>query len=167
MPGSHERRRDTHHVATGRTDQHKVFAPKHPSRSPPRSRSRHFLTSDKRSAPRGFKQLQKRPELVTPDRKVDDCLGDGFSDLEVMPTGLPQLSIRRKSSHPAVPFPQLDLTPTTTSQQENGKDSESRKGRFMVTRKRNQDVDDPFSTADIQLTPTAKRRRQKKLSTMV
>jgi hypothetical protein len=119
---------------------------------------RHFLISEKRTTPKGFKQLQKRPDIVTSDHKPFDSLGDGFSDYEAVPTGVAQVGGKRKPALPSVALGQLELTQTT-----NVEPVEKQKTRrFTRTRKRDRREDDPFDFADVQLAPRILKRLQQK-----
>jgi len=86
-------------------------------------------------------------------------MGDGFSKHEATPTGVTRVTRRPKISPPSVSFGQLDLTQTVYAEPEPV--PERRKGRFMRTRKRKRFEDDPFDSADVQLTPTLKKGPRK------
>ncbi|OIW31811.1 hypothetical protein CONLIGDRAFT_641591 [Coniochaeta ligniaria NRRL 30616] len=135
-----------------------------PQRRPRGDATRYFLSSEKRTTPKGFKQLQNKAGTVTPDHKPVYSLGDGFSEYEAIPTGLVQMGVRRKPSLPSVALGQLELTQTTNTEPEK----KQKMRRFMRTRKRNRAEDDPFDFADVQLTPrTVKRPKRKDLSDRV
>jgi hypothetical protein len=113
---------------------------------------RHFLTPLQRNTPipKGFKQLQRRrPNTVTPDRATA-AMGDGFSTIEALPTGLVQVGgSKRKFCHPiAVSLGRLDLTQASASNTEERSSRAEKKMRFTRTRRKEKVKDDPFDGFD-------------------
>lgn len=125
------------------------------SKQPPRDDApRQFLSAQKRTTPRGFKQLQKTSDIGSPDRTPGYSLGDGFSKQEAVPTGLSQVSSKRKAAHFSVPLGELELTQSIIAEPEQ----KEKKRRFTRTRKRAHQEDNAFDLADLQLNQTTKKR---------
>lgn len=120
---------------------------------------RHFLVSEKRTTPKGFKQLRNRAVSVTPDHKPAYSLGDGFSEYEAIPTGLVHVGSKRKSTVPSFALGQLELTQTTNIEPA----VKEKRRRFIRIRKRDRREDNSFDFADVQLTPRIAKRHQKEV----
>lgn len=118
---------------------------------------RHFLISEKRTTPKGFKQLRNRAVAVTPDHKPAYSLGDGFSEYEAIPTGIVHVGSKRKFTVPSFALGQLELTQTTNV----APAVKEKRRRFIRIRKRDRREDNSFDFADVQLTPRIAKRHQK------
>lgn len=129
-----------------------------PQRQHKSDNPRHFLISDKRTPPKGFKRLQNRSGTVTPDRKPAYSPGDGFSEDESIPTGLIYVGGKRKSSLPTVALGQLELTQTTMVEPVE----RLKRRRFMRIRRTDRTRDNTFDFSDVPLTPKITERLQQK-----
>lgn len=114
---------------------------------------RQFLTSEKRTTPKGFRQPQRNPDISTRDTRAAYTLGDGFSEYEAVPTGLIQVGGKRKFSHHGIALGQLELTQTSKTEPE-----EKKRKRYTRIRKRDRREDNPFDFADAQLAPRVAKR---------
>lgn len=116
------------------------------------------MIPDKRTPPKGFKLIKRKADIVRPNHTPLYPVGDGFSDVETIPTGLVQVAAKRKAPHAAVPLGRLELTQTTST--EPGKKQKTR--RFIKTRKKDCKEDDLFDFADVQLTGRVTKRGLRK-----
>ncbi|KAB5523905.1 hypothetical protein GE09DRAFT_483477 [Coniochaeta sp. 2T2.1] len=127
-------------------------------------------TSQQRTTPKGFKQLDW--DTSTPDRPVY-ALGDGFSDVEALPTRLVQVPRKRKFRQPTArpPLGPLELTHESIKASQPWRKAKTpsqpqpKRTKFSKAdgSRRKQDLpdDDPFSPAPLPMTFGVTKRMPK------